>query len=198
MTILSRVRALISGVKQFFYNRYIKPVSFEVNPSSITLIIPITDATGITYKGVTQMKILTNQGVVAGDIILLDAQGNTVAVEGTPQWTVGPQGIVNVIPSADGKSARLEATGTPGDCTVTVFANGLSSAIQITAEAPVVITPPVDVPPVKAVAVSMSVPLSEPYNLQGQAPTAPVTPVQPAPDAPVTFDPNGNIAPQAQ
>lgn len=199
MTILSRVHALIKRVKEFFYNRYLKPVTFETDVRTKTLIIPITDFSGIIYKGVTEMKFLTTQGIVAGDIILLDINGNPVEVEGVPQWTVGPQGIVNVIPSENGKSAKIEATGVVGQAQVTVFANGISNQFIIETELPVVVPDPIITPPTKPVAVTMSVPLSAPYDLQGQQiPVDPVQPAPPAPDAPVVFSQTGDIVPQQQ
>lgn len=201
MIILSRVRDLIKRIKDFFYNRYLKPVHLVVPASSSvhSIIVPITDPSGIIYKGVTEMKFLTNQGIVAGDIILLDANGNAVDVEGMPQWSVAPAGVVNIIPSDNGKSAKIEATGQVGQAQVTVFANGISNVFTVEVEAPAVVQPAPILTPPKPVAVTMNVPFSAPYDLQGQQiPTQPVQPAPVAPDAPVVFNQSGDIVPPQQ
>lgn len=67
--------------------------------------------------------ILKDDQKVKLSILPVDAKGNPAAVDGVPVWASSDDGVIAVIPSADGLSATATAVGKVGTAQVSVTAD---------------------------------------------------------------------------
>lgn len=71
----------------------------------------------------TMSLILKDDQKVKLSILPVDAKGNPAAVDGVPVWASSDDGVIAVIPSADGLSATATAVGKVGTAQVSVTAD---------------------------------------------------------------------------
>jgi len=114
--------------------------------------------------------VLTDVQQVTLNVSPVSARGNPALLDGTPVWTTSDDLLVSVMPSGDGLSALVVATGKVGSCQVSVTADAdLGEGVkQLTGVIDIVVQP--------SMAVSLGINSTKPVDAE------PITP--PATDVP--------------